>query len=99
MSRAQPCALFPGRQRRRTHYQVLGISPDEQDLRVIEEAALCCSCRTRAYQLSRESECSLRLNEIALAGQSRPRASLHRGGARAQLTKYRLSWPCPDASH
>jgi hypothetical protein len=67
MSRAPPCAPFPGRQRHRTYYQVLGISPDERDPRVIEEAALGCSCRTRAYQLSRESECSLRLNEIALA--------------------------------
>jgi hypothetical protein len=50
-----------------TYYQVLDISPDEQDARVIEEAALRCSTYVRAYQLTREAECTLRLNEIAQA--------------------------------
>jgi hypothetical protein len=51
----------------RTHYQVLEISPQEQDPKVIEEAALERSQYVRAYQLTREFECVLRLNEIALA--------------------------------
>jgi hypothetical protein len=46
---------------------VLDISPDERDPKVIEEAALCCSSHVRAYQLTRESECTQRLNEIARA--------------------------------
>jgi hypothetical protein len=56
-----------GRQPSRTYYQVLDISADEQDPRVIEEAALRNSAFVRAYQLTRESECTLRLNEIARA--------------------------------
>jgi hypothetical protein len=44
---------------------VLDISPGEQDPTVIEEAALRCSGHVRTYQLTRESECTLRLNEIA----------------------------------
>ena len=67
MFRVQPCASVPGRQPCRTYYQVLGISPDERDPRVIEEAALGCSCHARTYQLRHESECTLRLNEIAQA--------------------------------
>ena len=63
----RPCAAIPGRQPSRTYYQVLGISPDEHDPRVIEEAALTCSGHVRAYQLTCESECTLRLNEIAQA--------------------------------
>ncbi len=51
----------------RTYYQVLNISPDERDPKVIEDAALRCSSDARAYQLTRESECTRRLNEIALA--------------------------------
>jgi hypothetical protein len=51
----------------RTPYQVLDISPDERDPQVIEEAALRCSSQVRAYQLTCESECTLRLNEIAQA--------------------------------
>jgi hypothetical protein len=62
-----PCASVPRPQRLRTYYQVLGIAPGEQDPRVIEEAALGCSCHSRAYQLCRESECARRLNEIAQA--------------------------------
>ena len=62
-----PCASMPAGKPSLTYYQVLGISPDEHDPRVIEEAALGCSCHARAYQVSRESECVLRLNEIAQA--------------------------------
>jgi hypothetical protein len=62
-----PCAPIPGGNPSRTYYQVLGISPDEQDPRAIEEAALGCSAHVRAYQLTSESECALRLNEIAQA--------------------------------
>lgn len=46
---------------------MLDISPDEQDPQVIEEAALRCSRHVRAYQLTREAESTLRLNEIARA--------------------------------
>jgi hypothetical protein len=46
---------------------VLNISPDEQDPKAIEEAAVRCSSQVRAYQLTHESECTLRLNEIAQA--------------------------------
>ena len=63
----RPCASTADRQPSRTYYQVLDISPDEQDPKVIEEAALRCSAHVRAYQLTRESECTLRLNEIAQA--------------------------------
>jgi hypothetical protein len=62
-----PCPSIRGGQPPRTYYQVLGISPYEQDLRVIEEAALACSGLVRAYQLSCEEESALRLNEIAQA--------------------------------
>jgi hypothetical protein len=62
-----PCASIPSEQPSSTYYQVLGISPDEQNPRVIEEAALGCSGHVRAYQLTCESECTLRLNEIAQA--------------------------------
>src|ERR1700722_16291197 len=62
-----PCAFTAGRQPSRTYYQVLDVSPDEQDPKVIEEAALRCSGHVRAYQLTRESECTLRLKEIAHA--------------------------------
>jgi hypothetical protein len=60
-----PCATIPSGQPSRTYYQVLDISPDEQDPKVIEEAALGCARQVRAYQLTCESECALRLNEIA----------------------------------
>jgi len=63
----RPCASSAGRQPSRTYYQVLDISPDEQDPKVIEEAALRCSCHVRAYQLTRAAESALRLNEIAQA--------------------------------
>ncbi len=63
----RPCAASADRQPFRTYYEVLDISPNEQDPKVIEEAALRCSGHVRAYQLTHESECTLRLNEIARA--------------------------------
>jgi hypothetical protein len=60
-----PCASAAGGQASRTYYQVLDISLYEQDPKVIEEAALRCSSNVRTYQLTHESECTLRLNEIA----------------------------------
>src|SRR5262249_25608799 len=60
-------ASIPDTQSSCTYYQLLGISPDEQDPRVIEEAALGRAGHFRAYQLTCESECALRLNEIAQA--------------------------------
>jgi hypothetical protein len=61
-----PCASA-GMQPGRTCYQVLDISPDEQDPKVIEEAAVRCSGRVRVYQLTREPACTLLLKEIAQA--------------------------------
>jgi hypothetical protein len=46
---------------------LLGVSPDERDPRVIEEAALRCAGEARVYQLTSELECALVLNEIARA--------------------------------
>src|SRR5271166_3882874 len=63
----RPCASTAGRQPSRTYYQVLDVSPDEQDPKVIEEAALRCSGHVRSYQLTRAAECTQRLNEIAQA--------------------------------
>jgi hypothetical protein len=56
----RPCAP-------RTHYEVLDLSPDASDPKVIEEAALVCTGRVRVYQLTCETECTLRLKEIAEA--------------------------------
>jgi hypothetical protein len=64
---AGPCAAVTGRQPSRTYYQMLDISPDERNLKVIEEAALRCSSRVRTYQLTAELECTQGLNEIAHA--------------------------------
>ncbi|HVS40346.1 MAG TPA: hypothetical protein VMS17_32615 [Gemmataceae bacterium] len=61
------CASISERRLSRTHYQVLGVSTDEQDPRTIEEAALSRSAHVRAYQLTRELESTLQLNEIARA--------------------------------
>ncbi len=61
------CASTADRQPSRTYYQVLDISPHEQDPKVIEEAVSRCYRHVRAYQLTRESECTPRLNEIAQA--------------------------------
>jgi hypothetical protein len=46
---------------------VLGISPDERDAGVIEEAALRQTRLIRRYQLAREAECARGLNAVALA--------------------------------
>jgi hypothetical protein len=51
----------------RTHYMVLGISRDEQDRRVIEEAALGRAECVRAYQLTHGPECTRLLGQIAMA--------------------------------
>jgi hypothetical protein len=66
-SLVRPCAFSLGRQPSRTHYEVLELSPNERDPKIIEEAALVCSERARAYQLTCEAECTLRLKEIAEA--------------------------------
>jgi hypothetical protein len=63
----RPFASTADGQSSRTYYKVLDISPDEQDPKVIEEAALRCHGHVRAYQLTREAECTVRLNEIAQA--------------------------------
>jgi hypothetical protein len=65
MSSVVPLRAFvPGGQPSRAPYQVLDVSPDERDPEALEEAALRCSSQVRAYQLTSESECALRLNEI-----------------------------------
>jgi hypothetical protein len=56
-----------GGQRPWTHYELLGIAADERDPRVIEEAAVRRSGQVRAYQLTRESECTRLLGAIARA--------------------------------
>jgi hypothetical protein len=53
--------------RSRTHYQLLGISTNERDPGVIEEAAVRLSGHVRAYQLTRAPECSRLLDAIAQA--------------------------------
>jgi hypothetical protein len=63
----EPCAGIAALQPCRTYYQLLDISPEEQNSKVIEEAAFRCSGHVRLYQLKHESECTLRLNEIAQA--------------------------------
>ncbi len=50
-----------------TYYELLGISADERDPAVIEEAAVCRSSRVRVYQLTREPECTRLLGAIAEA--------------------------------
>ena len=67
LSLVPPCASIPGKRPPRTYYQVLGVSADEQDPKVIEEAALGCSAHVREYQLTRELGTALQLNEIAQA--------------------------------
>jgi hypothetical protein len=61
------CAPLGAREPCRTFYEVLEVSPTEQDPRVIEEAAVRCAGNVRIYQLTREPECTLRLSEIAEA--------------------------------
>lgn len=64
---AGPCSAVTGRRPTRTYYQMLDISPDENDPKIIEEAALRCSSRVRTYQLTAELECTQGLNDIAHA--------------------------------
>jgi hypothetical protein len=58
--------LPPG-QRSITHYQLLGISPEEQNAQVIEEAALRLAARIRSYQLRYPQESTRLLTEISQA--------------------------------
>lgn len=58
---ADPLGRFP------THYEFLGISADERDPGVIEEAALRRANQVRAYQLTCEHECTRLLGIIAEA--------------------------------
>lgn len=51
--RVPPCATLPLDRMRSNYYQLLGISPNEPDARVIEEAALTCSAQFRVYLLNR----------------------------------------------
>jgi hypothetical protein len=67
LSPLPPGSLLSGPQPPCTYYQLLGISPNEQDPRVIEEAALGRSGHVRSYQLTREAESAQRLSEIAQA--------------------------------
>jgi hypothetical protein len=59
---------IPPAHRPPTHYQLLGIAPDEADLEVIKEAALRQTSHVRTYQTGpRTKECTQLLNEIAHA--------------------------------
>jgi hypothetical protein len=60
-------AIPPGR-RPPTHYQLLGVAPEEKDLEIIEEAALGRTAHLRTYQSGEHAaECAKLLNEIAQA--------------------------------
>jgi WD40 repeat protein len=59
---------IPKDQRPPTYYQLLGISPTEQDREVIEEAAIRQTAHVRTYQIGpHAAECTRVLNEIAQA--------------------------------
>jgi hypothetical protein len=59
---------IPKHQRPPTHYQLLGIEAGEQDVEVIEEAAVKQTTHVRAYQLgAHAAECTRILKEIAVA--------------------------------
>src|SRR5262245_48598000 len=59
--------IKPGR-RPATHYQLLGIAPDERDAEVIREAAIRQTAHVRTYQIGAHAQdCTRLLNEIALA--------------------------------
>jgi WD40 repeat protein len=59
---------IPKDQRPPTHYQLLGVSPQERDPEVIEEAAIRQTTHVRAYQLGAQAdECTRILKEIATA--------------------------------
>ena len=62
---------IPRDQRPPTYYQLLGISPDEQDVEVIEEAALMRIAHLRNYQLGPHAEeCSRLLRELGEANET-----------------------------
>jgi hypothetical protein len=59
---------IPKDQRPPTFYQLLGITPGEEDVEVIEEAAIRQTTHVRAYQIGPHAkECTQLLNEIAQA--------------------------------
>ena len=59
---------IPREQRPVTYYQLLGISPNETDIDVIEDAATRQSSHVRTYQLGNHAEaCQRLLNEISQA--------------------------------
>jgi formylglycine-generating enzyme required for sulfatase activity len=58
---------IPPEHRPPTHYQLLGISPEERDPRVIEEAALDRSAIVRIFQIAHPDECVRLLSEITRA--------------------------------
>ena len=59
---------IPKGQRPPSHYQLLGVAPDERDAEVIAEAAIRQSAHVRTYQTgSRARQCIRLLNEIAQA--------------------------------
>src|SRR5262245_34212128 len=59
---------IPKDQRPPTHYQLLGVAPNETDAEVIDEAAVRQTTHVRAYQIGpHAAECTKVLNEIAQA--------------------------------
>src|SRR6266700_1223232 len=59
---------IPKDQRPPTHYQLLGVSPAEQDPEVIEEAAIRQTTHVRAYQIGQHSaECTQLQKELSTA--------------------------------
>src|SRR5262249_56410676 len=59
---------IPKEHRPPTHYQLLGITPGEQDREVIEEAAIRQTTHLRAYQIGpHAAECTRILNEVSQA--------------------------------
>src|SRR4051794_16705901 len=59
---------IPKDQRPPTHYQLLGVSPGEEDLEVIEEAAIRQTTHVRVYQMGEHAaDCTRLLNEISQA--------------------------------
>jgi hypothetical protein len=59
---------IPKGQRPPTHYQLLGIAPDERDAEVIKEATLRQTAHVRGYQTGPHADvCTRLLNEIAQA--------------------------------
>jgi len=59
---------IPKEQQPPTHYRLLGISPDEEDREVIEEAAIRQSTHLRTYQAGQHAAlCAKLLNEVAQA--------------------------------